>query len=369
MFMRFGHKGPRWPILLPGNQHAVKSIGAKTNEELAARFNDWLVAQRYSRGAKESYNRAVRKLREHLGSKSIKNVTHLDIRNFLTEVVHQDLSENAANRYLWALRTFFDFLYLGGIVDAVVPRFIRPRRPPQKLPRFLSEAEVVRLIDHTEHIRDRAMIELLYATGCRIGELVKIRIEHVNFEKRSIRVCSKRKERVVFFGRAAARAISKYLRSRTTGYLFVNKVPQQRGCVCWYGRGWLGHWKDYSDGRDQGRRRYTYCGSTKVSRLQARANFKRLVPPEKLVRPEGNRGLHTYAVHRVLAEAALRAGLGRVTCHMLRHSFATHLLERGADIRHIQELLGNTSLTTTQIYTRLSSARLDATFRRFHPRR
>lgn len=359
----------RWAVLPPGSKHALRSIGAKSNEELALRFNDWLVAQRYSRGARETYNRAVRRLCEYLGSKPIKAVTHFDLRDFLTEAVHQDLSETAANRYLWSLRTFFDFLYLGGIVDAVVPRFIRPRRPPKKLPRFLSEPGMRKLIGHATHIRDRAMIELLYATGCRVGELVKMRVEDVDFSKLSIRVYSKRKERIVFLGRPAQRALANYLGARTTGYLFVKKVPQQKGCVSRYGRGWLGHWKDYSKGEDQGRRRSVYCGSTKVTRAQAKANFRMLVPPERLVRPEGNRGLHTFAVHRVIAHAAVRAKLGRVTAHMIRHSFATHLLDRGADIRHIQELLGHSSLSTTQIYTRVSRPGLDRTFRRFHPRR
>jgi site-specific recombinase XerD len=279
------------------------------------------------------------------------------------------LTIEGANRYLWALRTFFDFLYLGGVVDTVVPRLIRGRPTRKKLPRVLNEAEVVRLISSTKHIRDRAILELLYATGCRIGEVVKIKISDINFSGRTIRVFSKGRERLVPFGQTARKLMLRYLGQRRTGFLFVTKIPQQTGCVSPSGRAWMGYWKDHTQGKDQVRRRYVYLGSRKLTRAQARVNFEKIVPPSALLRPYQPHPLTTVAVARIINEAAVKATLGKVTCHMLRHSFATHMLERGADIRHIQELLGHQSLATTQIYTRVAGRELAKTYRKYHPRR
>jgi len=367
--MRSPQRGPYWVVTPPRTPEAVKALGHKNNLELAQRFDQWLVAQRYARSTKQAYNRVARKFCLFLGKKSIRTVTHLDVRQFLAEQLQRDLTVEGGNRYLWALRTFFDFLYLGGIVDTVVPRFIRGRPVRKRLPRLLAKGDVIKLIKATRHLRDRAMLELLYASGCRIGELVKIRAEDVDFGRRTIRVSGKGRERLVFFGKSSAKSLRQYLGRRSVGPLFVSRIPQQAGCVSRSGRAWMGYWKDHTHGADQVKRCAVYLGSAKLTRAQARRNFDKLVPAEKLIRPTRPRPLATEAVARVIHEAALRAKLGKVTCHMLRHSFATHMLEDGADIRHIQELLGHTSLTTTQIYTRVSGNQLARTYRHFHPRK
>jgi site-specific recombinase XerD len=367
--MRSPRIGPYWVINPSQNSQALKALGTKTNAELAKRFSEWLIAQRYATSTKQAYNRVVRKLCEYLGDRPIPGVNHLDIRDFLTDLLQRDLTVEGANRYLWALRTFFDFLYLGGVVDTVVPRLIRGRPARKKLPRVLSEAEVLRLISSAKHIRDRAIVELLYATGCRIGEVVKIKISDINFSDRTIRVSSKGRERLVSFGRTASKLLLGYLGQRRTGFLFVTKIPQQAGCVSPSGRAWMGYWKDHTHGKDQVRRRYVYLGSRKLTRAQAWVNFEKLVPASALLRPYQPHALTTVAVARIINEAAVKAKLGKVTCHMLRHSFANHMLERGADIRHIQELLGHQSLATTQIYTRVAGRELAKTYRQYHPRR
>ena len=128
-----------------------------------------------------------------------------------TEISIRDLSADIVRRYLWALRSFFDFLCLEGIVDAVAPRLVRPRPLQQTLPRALSKENAIRLIEATSNVRDRALLELFYATGCRISELVGARVEHVDFAKRRIWIYGKGKARRVFFGPAALKYLRRYL--------------------------------------------------------------------------------------------------------------------------------------------------------------
>lgn len=298
-------------------------IRNKTNAVLAEKFAEWLIAQRYAVVTQKAYKRVVFRFCAFLGARPLSKVDHLVVRYFLVEVMKRDLSVDGYNRHLWALRRFFDFLYMGGVVDSVAPRFIRGRRVGRRIPRVLGECEVLRLIRAARSNRDKAMIELLYATGCRVGEFVRIRVEDVDFKRRTVRVAGK-------------------------------------------GRG--GYWIDYSRGNDSPRRTSTYLGKN-ISYEEACVRFKQRVPASRLSHSVLQRPLCTPVVTRILCHAALRAGIGRVTAHMLRHSFATHLLHRGADIRHIQELLGHTSLETTQIYTRVVPPNLKKTYERFHPRR
>jgi site-specific recombinase XerD len=211
------------------------------------------------------------------------------------------------------------------------------------------------------------MIELLYSTGCRVGELTHIHIEDVDQHKRAIRVESKGKARSVFFGSRAARLIRRHLKGRKSGPLFHPEHKRQVGCISDYKGVWVAHWRDHSQGQN-GRKRCTYLG-TRLRLREAWQRFGQLVPKSKLMAPIERRCLTTPMVARVLNRAALRVGLGHVTPHMLRHSFATHLLQQGADIRHIQALLGHTSLITTQIYTQVAPTELAAVHRKCHPRR
>jgi site-specific recombinase XerD len=338
------------------------------NAELAQKFSEWLVAQRYSRVARQAYQRVVFRFCTFLGKRPLNTVDHLVVRYFLIEMMKRDLSVDGYNRFLWALRKFFDFLYMGGVVDSVAPRFIRGRRTARKMPRILGEREVAKLIHAAKGSRDIAAIELLYATGCRVGELVGIGVRDVDLKRRTVRVAGKGKERTVFFGRSASKALKVYLAGRRTGPLFLPEPRKQHGCVSWNGPGWAGYWTDYSQGVDLARRRATYLGPH-LSYKQACALFKKKVPAAKMDHKRLERPLSTAVIMRILERASTKARLGRVTAHMLRHSYATHLLHRGADIRQIQQLLGHTSLETTHMYTRLVPPNLRATYERFHPRR
>ena len=355
---------PRPPLRIP----AVRFLKNQSNARLLKLFGDWLIAQRYARTTREAYGRVAFRFCLFIGKQSLQSVTHLDVRRYLIDVMKRDLSAEGPSRHLWALRRFFDFLYLGGVVDSVAPRFVRGRRLSQKIPRTLGEGEVLRLINATENVRDRAMVEVLYATGCRAGELTRMSVEDVDFNQRRIHVSGKGKERTVLFGTPAKRVLLRYLEGRTRGRLFVDDQHQQKGYVGWNGRGWVAYWADYHSPHFHNTRTGLYLGGKTMTRHQAEKKFRLLVPRERLVRPAKDRCLCTTAVNRVLQKAALKAKLGRVTAHMLRHSFATHLLDHGADIRVIQDLLGHSSLVTTQAYAKVSKKNVSLAYRKCHPR-
>ena len=341
------------------------------NLEMAERFRAWLGAQKYSPSTQERYHRIACRLCHFIGPKTLDSVTPMDIGDFLTKTLPDRWQDSYIADHLGPLRSFFDFLYLGGVVDNVAPRFLKTRGRIKPLPRALTQAQVRELIRSTSHPRDRALIELLYATGCRIGELRLARVEDIDFKGRRLLVRGKRKERIVYFGTQASKTLRAYLRGRKTGYIFQDKIEPQKGYITYYKKAWIGNWKDYSSGKKCGEKHSKWLGNpSQVSRAEARRRFEQYLREKHvaLVRCKSDRPLHRSALSFVVREIGRQAGIGKVSPHTLRHCFATHLLERGADIRAIQELLGHTYLTSTQVYTRISNNAVRSTFKRFHPR-
>jgi site-specific recombinase XerD len=237
------------------------------------------------------------------------------------------------------------------------------------LPRALSKKNVIRLIAAATNPRDRAILELFYATGCRLSELIKIRIEHIDFSRRRIMVNGKTGDRRVYFGLSAKRRLKEHLKGRRTGFLFESQYPVQKGCVSWNGKCWAGYWLDYSSGSGIPRNRCVALGPASLGFERAWAKFRQLVPnPDKGHIRRKPHPLARYCIAQIFKEAAFRAKLGRVTSHNLRHSFAAHMLDNGADIRHIQELLGHTSLATTNRYAHVASVPVSRAYRQFQPR-
>lgn len=293
----------------------------------------------------------------------------MDIGDFLTKTLPPKWSDGHILHQLGALRGFFDFLYLGGIVDNVAPRFLRARTPVRKLPKTLTQSQMRKFIATADNARDRALAEVFYATGCRVGEVTAIRVERIDFKRRCFPVAAKRQERMVYFGAKAARAIRTYLGRRRSGYLFQDIIPQQHGYITHSRLQWIGNWRDYRTGKGHGSRHTKWLGHpSKMSYATALRRFNKVLKGIDLTRPKPDRPLTRSTLGRIVQEIGRRANLGTVNPHMLRHSFATHLLERGADIRAIQELLGHAYLTSTQVYTRISNNAIAFTFRKFHPR-
>jgi site-specific recombinase XerD len=361
-------KAPHPPSLSRYLRQVSKPVRKFTTWELVAHFKEWLRVLKYSTTAQESYVRGVSKFCVFIGDKRLAAVTHHDVRNFLLEITRRDTSVQCANRFLGGLRCFFDFLYLGGVVDTVAPRFIRGRRYRGPLPKIVPEKNIQKLISAAGTPRNKAIIELMYATGCRASEIVGMRIEDIDFGRRTIVVSGKGSHRRVFFGEHAKKALEGYLGSRKKGVVFQSDNARQRGSVSSDGKQWNGYWRDYRQGPDLVRHRVIYLGPSRLPRAEAVRRFKLLVPDPNQGRQDQKRPICRDMIIRVFKFASYRAGLGRITSHQMRHSFATHMLDRGANVRQIQDLLGHSSLNTTQAYTRVSTVDLGTAYRKFHPR-
>jgi integrase/recombinase XerD len=170
---------------------------SKINLQMTERFRMWLRAQKYAPSTQERYHRVAKELCEHIGAKSLSSVTPMDIGDFLTHTLPDRWADNYVADRLGCLRCFFDFLYLGGVVDSVAPRFLKSRTRKISLPRILTKSEIKKMLHLATHPRDRALVELLYSTGCRIGEIRLLRVEAIDFRARKFKVGAKRKDRVV----------------------------------------------------------------------------------------------------------------------------------------------------------------------------
>jgi site-specific recombinase XerD len=372
-----GPPGPRTDLVQ--GEPEVKPVRsyAKANLRLAEKFDTWLEARNRSVATRKQYGYALSRFLEFLGSKSVTEVRRLDVRAFLAHILHRELSPHSLAWHGHVLRSFFFFLNVAGVMSLSAPWLIHTRKVPQRLPRFLTEEQVRKLIEAARTPRDRAVLELLYATGCRVGEIVRMRVEDVDFTDRTIRVLGKgNTERIVLFGRPAAQALLEYLGARRAGYLFkparslqklkLSKARPNKKTKTLY---WRAFWRDYSSWRGEPHWRWLGKASG-TSREEAHAKLRKLLGPANLARPKVSHPLTWRTIARVVQDSARRAGLGklRISTHWLRHSFATHMLNRGADLRVIQELLGHVSLSTTQIYTYVSTTNLVEMLKRCHPR-
>lgn len=272
------------------------------------------------------------------------DLTLAAVRGFLAELYRARLSRKSAARKLAAVRAFGRYLRREGLIAGDPGGLVATPKVEQKLPVFLEIDEMTAILDTPDSStplgrRDRAMLELLYASGLRLGELVGLDLDDVNVGGRMVRVLGKgSRERLVPFNTSAADALRAYLAVRPQLELEAQrqrqgppKLPGPRTAV-------------------RPERRRTAASSPLF------LNFR------------GGR-LTARSVHRLLRGYVAQCGVRHgVSPHALRHSFATHLLERGADLRAIQELLGHVRLSTTQRYTHVSAAHLIDVYRKAHPR-
>lgn len=282
-----------------------------------------------------SYRRDLRRYSEHLSERGIddlRNVTENDVSDFLVALRRGDpengvigLSAVSAARAVIAVRGFHRFAAAEGIIDLDVARSVKPPTPSRRLPKSLTLDEVLALLegaggddpsDGPLSLRSRALLELLYSTGARISEAVGLDVDDVDTKARSVLLRGKGgKQRLVPIGRPAVAALDAYL---------VRGRPE----LARRGRG----------------------------------------TPAIFLNARGGR-LSRQSAWQVLQDSADRAGVtSAVSPHTLRHSFATHLLEGGADVRVVQELLGHASVTTTQIYTLVTVHALREVWAGAHPR-
>lgn len=340
------------------------------NRELASRYMRWLVVQRYAAQTRYHYGRSVTKFLAFMQRRCILKATHFDIQEHLGNCAASGESPKQVRGELYALRVFFDFLNLGGLVKWVPPRFVKLRRMRRQIPRLLNAREVQRLLKATRTRHERALLELLYGSGCRTGELRNMRVEDLDFVERRVRVHGKSGERVLLFTLTAAKALRRYLGGRTTGYVFVDQKPPQRirPQRTKYGQ-WQCHWKLYDENGSHFLTKSGFIGTKEnCSYREAFARFSDLAKNDRLLRPLGLRPLSDAAIQTAVHKVGLRVGLN-VNPYSFRHSFATHLLDNGADIRIVQELLGHSSIRSTQVYLHVSKKQVKRVFDRCHPRK
>lgn len=295
---------------------------SSTSEELVHHFLDYLIVEKgVAENTRLAYSRDLKKFLYFLKKrkKKCQQVSADDLSLFLQEQSRSGLSPRSLARLVAALRSFYRFLLIDGYLKKNPAAPLATPRSWLNLPHFLTVAEVERLLNQPKESdpqgkRDRAILELLYATGLRVSELIKLEIDQVNL-KAAYLICRGKggKERVVPFGSRAEQALKNYLLEVRP--LFLKKDSP-------------------------------YLFLTRQGKPFTRQGLWKL--------------LHQYAVSAGLED--------KVSPHVLRHSFATHLLERGADLRSVQILLGHSQITTTQIYTHLSRKWLREVYDRYHPR-
>jgi integrase/recombinase XerC len=278
------------------------------------------------------------------------------IRGFLGELYRSGTSRASAGRKLAAVRTFGRYLRREGLIAGDPALLVPSPRREQKIPAHLSIEEMRTLLEMPDRStplgrRDQAMLELFYASGLRLSELVGLDLDDLNLSSRVVRVLGKGgRERQVPLNHTAADAIRAYLGDREAlarGALAAARQTDEEDPPRWRGRG---------DAR------------ATASALARRAARHRAPQHPLFLNYRGGR-LSPRSVHRLVRRyvAMCSARLG-ISPHALRHSFATHLLERGADLRGIQEMLGHARLTTTQRYTHVNAAQLIDVYRKAHPR-
>ena len=339
------------------------------NVDLAGRYAKWLVAQKYAAGTRSQYCLAVQEYSKFLGKKSFTKSTHFDVQEFIADRAKLGRSARTLRSLLYALRIFFDFLNLGGLIAWTPPRMIRPRQLEPRVPRVLTREQVNRLFAGTRTRFERAVLETLYGTGCRAGELRSMRIEDIDFVRRRIRVRGKVGDRYVNFNPRVLHSLRRYIGGRRNGYLFVENRPLQQILPVQTKSGaWRCRWRIFDEkGKVTGFRGGFVKASENLTYLQAVIHFAQLASGDRIHRPQGVHPISLALIDRTVRHVGVRVGL-KVFPYCLRHSFATHFLDKGADIRVIQQFLGHRDIRCTQIYTHVSKELVDQTFRRYHPR-
>jgi integrase/recombinase XerD len=358
------------PIAVPSVEpHAIRRIF--NNDQLIERFDKWLMICGRSPNTRLSYTLAARQFARSLVNKPVTAATKENVRDFIGTLYAKGFASSTMQLKLDVLRVFFDFLHLGGRIHDCVPRRILRRKLPKRLPHAKSEEEIVRVINAAETPRDRAILEMLYATGLRVSELAHLRLEDLRLQDGSltVRMGKGGKDRPAFFGRAAEKALRAYIGERSAGFVFApGRVP--RGGV-WrdkYGT-WFGQWRE-TDAYGKRVMRTVKLGDYEIptkekAQLALKTYLQREISPD---RTPAEKPLSIHTMWRIVVDAAKRAGIADMHPHVFRHSMATHILNSGADIRFVQEFLGHTSLVATQKYLHVATAQLQLTHAKFHPR-
>ncbi len=285
-------------------------------------YTDFLkIEKRHSQNTVESYRRDVSRFEKYLSNNHLGGAKTSDERSFLVFLRNEGgLAPSSVARCLSSLKSFYNFLYVESLIAENPIETIASPRPWRKLPNVMSMQEVDALIAAPDintlaGVRDLAMLELMYATGLRVSELVSLKMSAVNLEVGYLRSLGKgSKERVVPIGDIAKTTIENYV-------------------------------------------------------INARPLFQKKYTSEDLFLTRLGNAMTRQGFWKILKKYSTKAKIvGTVSPHALRHAFATHLLERGADLRSVQKMLGHADISSTQIYTHVLRERMREVHERFHPR-
>lgn len=269
-----------------------------------------------------SYRRDLVKFINYLSGQGIsdfKSITATNLNSYILYLENNNFSAATVSRSIACIKTFYHYLFKEGKVDKDVSDTLKAPKVEKKVPQIMTPKEVVRLLDgpkgdSPKDIRDKAMLELLYATGIRVTELITLKLEDVNLQMSYIICRDSNKERVIPFGHEAKNALVKYLNEtretmledKSSDVLFVN------------------------------------CSGEPMSR---------------------------QGFWKLIKYYAKKAGIeADITPHTLRHSFAAHLVENGADLRSVQEMLGHSDISTTQVYANMNHSHIREVYNKAHPR-
>ena len=293
-------------------------------EQHLDQFLHYLIVEKgLSKNTIGAYSLGLTRFLDYLRGRAIKeprDIGKFDVKGFLLSLKRKNLTTKSIGRDLSAIRTFFRFLIQEGILETNPIEDLESPKVAKKLPEILSLKEIEQILEQPNlqtplGVRDRAMLEILYATGMRVSELTHLPTHQVNLEGGYVLLYGKgSKERIVPLGSEAMKWVALYL-ERARGILAKGKES-----------------------------------------------------PSLFINRSG-KGMSRQGFWKNLKGYARRAGLRkRITPHLLRHSFASHLLERGADLRSVQMMLGHVDISTTQIYTHVTGERLKKIHKQYHPR-
>lgn len=299
-------------------------------DKLKDDFNNYLLVQKaYSIHTIIAYNKDLAQFFDFYTKKNRIKVEEIDnlefeyvfFRAYLVYLQQQGFAKSTINRKIASLKSFYKYLKSSKIINNNPVADMKTLKNTRKIPQILHEQDLKKFFEESFHgedpfvVRDKAIFEILYGSGVRVKELTSIRLGDINFDSSYLRVVGKgNKERIVPLGFEAGKALENYLRKRSS----IMKTAYRGDIIFLNSKGY----------------------------------------------PLSERGVR-YILDKYVKNSSLKL---KVTPHIFRHSFATHLLNNGADLRVVQELLGHSSISTTQIYTQVSQTRLQQVYQKTHPR-
>lgn len=284
------------------------------------------VERNFSAHTIRAYNSDILGYLIWLNNEPVQSVNHSKVKEYLLFIQRFNYSKTTISRKISSIRTFYRYLYRERIIDTNPINSVHSPKKSRNLPKFLSNTEIEQILNNIKietppGYRNRTILELLYATGMRISELSSLNFSNLNLEENEITVLGKgNKERIVLVSNRAKEFLEKYLK------LVRNMIPEESASVV----------------SDENSPIFINKTGYRLQPQSVRAAIKDIV--QKIELPKV------------------------VTPHVFRHSFATKLLENGADLRVVQELLGHASISNTQIYTHVSTERLKSVYDKTHPR-